>query len=268
MSEKSHIVLRVEGMTCDGCARHVTEALKSAAGTEEAQVGSWKSGQATVIADETVKDEDLVKAVKKAGYRTIVLEHKRVEGQRKAPPTDGVEYDLMIIGAGGAAFAAAIKASELGSKVAMIESGTIGGTCVNIGCVPSKTLICAAENCYKCSYQGFKGMAVCPPPEDWQRVIKQKDQIVTDLREGKYVNVAKSYPDITIIKGTAELTGKRLLSVDGKTYQPGKILIATGSRPWAPPIPGLREAGFIDSTEALSTLGHKFGDVFSSNHFL
>ena len=125
MSKKNHVVLRVEGMTCDGCARHVTEALQSAAGTEKAQVGSWKSGQATVIADATVKDQDLVKAVKKAGYRAIVRERTPLEGQRKAPHTKGVEYDLMIIGAGAAAFAAAIKASELGSKVAMIESGTI-----------------------------------------------------------------------------------------------------------------------------------------------
>ena len=148
---KNHIVLRIEGMTCDGCARHVTEALQSASGTQDVQVGSWKSGQATVIADATVKDEDLVEAVKQAGYRAMVHERKPIEGERKAPPTGGAEYDLMIIGAGAAAFAASIKASELGLKVAMIESGAIGGTCVNIGCVPSKTLIRAAEHCYKCS---------------------------------------------------------------------------------------------------------------------
>lgn len=71
MSKKNHVVLRVEGMTCDGCARHVTEALKSVPGIEEAQVGNWKSGQATVIANSLLKDKDLAKAVKKAGYRGV-----------------------------------------------------------------------------------------------------------------------------------------------------------------------------------------------------
>jgi mercuric reductase len=66
------------------------------------------------------------------------------------------------------------------------------------------------------------------------------------------VHVAEQYPNITILKGQGMLTGPRSLAVNGRTYTPGKILIATGSRPWAPPIPGLQEAGFLDSTDALS----------------
>lgn len=252
MSEKHHITLRVEGMTCDGCARHVTEALKSAPGVEEAQVASWQSGQAIVVADASTKDEEFTKAVRKAGYRAFIRERKPIEGERKAPSTNGVDYDLMIIGGGSAAFAGAIKAAELGSRVAIIESGTIGGTCVNIGCVPSKTLIRAAEHCYRRSYHDFEGLGVCPPPEDWQAVVRQKDQLVEDLRRDKYINVASAYPNISILKGTAKLAGRKSLTVDGKTYTPGKILIATGSQPWAPPIPGLHESGFLDSTAALS----------------
>ena len=131
-----------------------------------------------------MKDDDFVKAVKKAGYRAIVRERKSIEGERRAPSTEGVEYDLMIIGGGAAAFAAAIKASELGSRVAMVESGTTGGTCVNIGCVPSKALIRAAEHCYKCSYQNFEGMAACPPPEDWQKVIQSRNWRCPRTRTG------------------------------------------------------------------------------------
>ncbi len=252
MKSKDHIVLRVEGMTCDGCARHVTEALKSATGVEEAQVGSWRSGQAVIVADSTVEDEVLVKAVKKAGYRAIVTERRGLEGERKVPPSDSAEYDLMIIGGGSAGFAGAIKAAELGAKVAIIESGTIGGTCVNVGCVPSKTLIRAAEDCYRRSYSNFEGLAACPEPQDWQRIIQMKDELVAELRKDKYINVAQVYPDISIIKGEARLTGKRSLSINGKNYSPGEILIATGSLPWAPPIPGLQESGFLDSTAALS----------------
>jgi mercuric reductase len=252
MPTRDHIILRVEGMTCDGCARHVTEALKNAKGVEEAQVGSWRSGQAVVIAESSVDEKDLMKAVKKAGYRAIVTERRGLDAERKVPPSEAAEYDLMIIGGGSAAFAGAIKAAELGAKVAIIEAGAIGGTCVNVGCVPSKTLIRAAENCYKCTYQNFEGLTACPPPSDWQQIVRMKDELVAELRKEKYINVAKAYPNISIIQGEARLTGERSLSLNGKNYTPGKILIATGSLPWVPPIPGLHESGFLDSTDALS----------------
>ncbi|MBI3951699.1 MAG: mercury(II) reductase, partial [Acidobacteria bacterium] len=127
-----------------------------------------------------------------------------------------------------------------------------GGTCVNIGCVPSKTLIKAAELCYRSAYPKFEGLTACPPPSDWRRVVEQKDELVAALRQGKYINVMGVYPNITLIRGWAKLTGGRQVSVNGTTYTPGKIIIATGSRPWAPPIPGLKEAGYLDSTDALS----------------
>ncbi len=251
MDNRKHITLRIEGMTCDGCARHVTEALKSVPGVEEAEVGNWRSGRATAVTQENVDSKVLVEAVQKSGYRALVQEQRPLEGQRRVPSSDE-EFDMMIVGGGSAAFAAAIKSAELGAKIAIVEKGTIGGTCVNIGCVPSKTLIKAAEICYHSAYSEFEGLTACPPPSDWQRVVRQKDELVGALREEKYVHVAESYPNIKIIKGRAELLGGRQLSVDGKIYTPGKILIATGSRPWAPDIPGLRESGFLDSTDALS----------------
>lgn len=251
MAGKNHILLRIEGMTCDGCARHVTEALKAVPGVEEAQVGSWKSGQATVVAEAGVQEAALTEAVKKSGYRAVLREKRPLEGERRVPSGDGVGYDLLTVGGGSAAFAAAIKAAELGVKVAIVEKGTIGGTCVNIGCVPSKTLIKAAEVCYHSAYPEFEGLTACPPPSDWQRVVQQKNDLVAALREGKYVNVAEMYPNITIIRGDAKLLGGRKIAVDGKTYTPGKILIATGSHNWVPAIPGLEEAGYIESTQAL-----------------
>ena len=161
-------------------------------------------------------------------------------------------YDLMTIGGGSAAFAAAIKAAELGARVAIVEKGTIGGTCVNIGCVPSKTLIKSAELCYHAAYPQFEGLAACPPPSDWRRVVQQKDELVAALREGKYVNVAAVYPNITILKGEARFLGGRKVRVNGSVYESGKVVVATGSLPWAPPIPGLQEAGYLDSEQALS----------------
>lgn len=162
------------------------------------------------------------------------------------------DYDFLTIGGGSAAFAAAIKAAELGARVTIVEKGTIGGTCVNIGCVPSKTLIKAAELCYHAAYPSFEGLTACPPPSDWQRVVQQKDELVAALRQGKYVDVAAVYPTITILKGDATLLGGSQVRVNGTVYEPGKVLVATGSHPWAPPIPGLQDAGFLNSEQALS----------------
>ncbi|MBI5631997.1 MAG: FAD-dependent oxidoreductase, partial [Nitrospirae bacterium] len=252
MNSRVHFILRIEGMTCDGCARHVAQALKGVLGVESAEVGDWREGKAAVVAEESTPDETLADAVSGAGYRALIEAKRPLEEGKEVPLIKGTDFDLMAIGGGSAAFAAAIKAAELGARVAIVEAATIGGTCVNIGCVPSKTLIKAAEICYHSAYSNFKGMAACPPPSEWQAVIRQKDELVGALREEKYTKVLKAYPGITLIRGRAKLTGGRGVLVDGKPYNPGKILIATGSLPWAPSIPGLAEAGYMDSTDALS----------------
>jgi mercuric reductase len=251
MPDKTHVLLRIEGMTCDGCARHVTQVLKAVRGVEDVQVGSWRSGQAAIVTAPETSDRELIEAVKNAGYRAVLRERRGLEGGRRVPAAEDAPYDLMTIGGGSAAFAAAIRAAELGARVAIVEKGTIGGTCVNIGCVPSKTLIKAAELCYHSAYPNFEGLTACPPPSDWRRVVQQKDELVAALREGKYVHVAEMYSNISVIRGEAKLLGGRKLAVNGKVYLPGKIVVATGSHNWAPPVPGLEEAGYIDSTQAL-----------------
>ncbi|MDP3091514.1 MAG: mercury(II) reductase [Nitrospira sp.] len=252
MEGRRHILLRIEGMTCESCARHVTQALKTVPGVEDAQVGAWRGGLATVVAGSDVTDRALLEAVQRSGYHGVVAERRELEPTRTVPSSKHRDYDLMTIGGGSAAFAAAIKAAESGARVAIVEKGTIGGTCVNIGCVPSKTLIKAAELCYHSAYPQFEGLTACPPPSDWQRVVQQKDELVAALRQGKYVDVAAVYPTITILKGEAKLMGGRQVRVNGTVYEPEKIVVATGSSPWAPPIPGLQEAGFLTSEQALS----------------
>ncbi len=251
MAERVHVSLRVEGMTCDGCARHVKKALEGVPGAHEARVPGWQSGEATVVANSAVTEDALVRAVADAGYHAVVLERRPVEGDRRVPAAERADFDLMVIGGGSAGFAAAIKGAELGARVAIVEGGTIGGTCVNIGCVPSKTLIRAAELCYHSAYPAFDGLTACPPPQDWQRVVQQKDELVAALRQGKYVDVMGIYPNITLIRGNARPTGPRAVAVDGQAYSPGKIILAMGASTWAPPIPGLKEAGYLDSTAAL-----------------
>jgi mercuric reductase len=229
----------------------VSEALREVPGVLEAEVASWKAGRAVVLAATGVRDSGLVEAVKKAGYRASVQEIHRVDETWRAERTKGSEYDLMTIGGGSAAFAAAIKAAELGARVAIVEKGTIGGTCVNVGCVPSKTLIKVGELHYHCAHPLFTGLKTCRRDADWAALVRQKDELVAALRQEKYVHVAEMYSKIEILRGEARLLGGRKLAIDGRIYSPGKILVATGSRPWAPPIPGLAESGYLDSTAAL-----------------
>ena len=108
----------------------------------------------------------------------------------------------MVIGTGGAGMGAAIKGAELGYQVCVVEAGTIGGTCVNIGCVPSKTLIRAAAAYHTAGHHPFVGIQTGTNGVSWKDVIAQKDQLVAALRQEKYVDVMSAYEsNITFVRG-------------------------------------------------------------------
>lgn len=159
-------------------------------------------------------------------------------------------YDLVILGSGSAAFAAAIKASELGARVVMTEHDVIGGTCVNRGCIPSKNLIAAAELAYKASHSPFDGLSFENPRLDFRRLIAQKDELVKTLRAKKYTDITEGDPNIEIIRGQARFVSPTEVQVNGTPLQGERFIIATGSRPFLPPIPGLEEVGSLTSTTA------------------
>ncbi len=166
---------------------------------------------------------------------------------------DDLTFDLAIVGGGSAGFAAALKAADLGAQVAMVEGGTLGGTCVNVGCVPSKTLIRAAEAQYRRAHHPFQGVPASNGRPDWASVRRQKDELVSELRQAKYWSVLDSHPMVTLFEQRAEITsahGIRL--VDGRTLTAGKIVITTGASAWIPPIPGLAEAGYLDNASAMA----------------
>src|SRR6266545_1919208 len=168
-------------------------------------------------------------------------------------PERSSEFDLAIVGGGSAGFAAAIKAAELGARVALTESGTLGGTCVNVGCVPSKTLIRAAEAQHRRVHHGFEGIPTTDGRPDWRAVRAQKDELVTELRQAKYWDVLRSYESVTLFEQRAEITpGRRIRLADGRTITAGKILVATGASPWAAPIPGLADVGYLDNVTAMA----------------
>lgn len=162
-------------------------------------------------------------------------------------------FDLVIVGGGSAGFAAAIKGADLGARVAMAEGGTLGGTCVNVGCVPSKTLIRAAEAQHRRIHHGFRGIPATDGQPDWPTVRAEKDGLVAELRQRKYWDVLRAYPSITLFEERATLASDRKVRLaSGRTVTSGKVVVTTGASPWAPPIPGLAEAGYLDNASAMA----------------
>ncbi len=161
-------------------------------------------------------------------------------------------YDLAVIGAGSAGFSAAITAADQGAQVAIIGDGTIGGTCVNVGCVPSKALIRAAETLHVAhAAERFDGIEASARVSDWQAVVQQKQELVDGLRKAKYIDILPAYNSIAYVEGKASFTKDGALSVDGKIIDAKKIIIATGTRPALPSIEGIEEVAYLTSTTAL-----------------
>ncbi|MEX2252377.1 MAG: mercury(II) reductase [Acidimicrobiia bacterium] len=239
------IRLSVGGMTCDHCETTVAGALRQA-GPDELEV-DWRRGSAVGIASADFSTRRAADALEAVGYR--LAETDQPEAEAPLEPQGG-EYDLLIIGAGSAAFAAAIKASELGARVAMVERDTVGGTCVNIGCVPSKTLLAAAHHYHRAGHSPFAGVPTTVGTVDLQALVAQKDELVATMRQEKYEDLIDIY-GIDLIRGEARFTGPDTVEVDGRQVRAGRFLIATGAAPWAPPIEGLDDTGYLTSTTAL-----------------
>ncbi|HEX9563981.1 MAG TPA: mercury(II) reductase [Gemmatimonadaceae bacterium] len=164
-----------------------------------------------------------------------------------------LKFDVAILGGGSAGFAAAIRAAELGARVALLEGGTLGGTCVNVGCVPSKTLIRAAETRHRRTQHPFDGIPKNDGAPDWAAVRAQKDLLVSSLRQSKYANVLRAYDSVSLIEQRAAIVARGTLHLaDGRTVSAGKLIVTTGAASWAPPIPGLAEASALDSTSAMA----------------
>ncbi|MEE9164669.1 MAG: mercury(II) reductase [Nitrospinota bacterium] len=160
-------------------------------------------------------------------------------------------YDLIIIGSGSAAFAGALRAVELGARVAMIERGTVGGTCVNVGCIPSKTLIRTAEAKHRAEHPGFKGLNSKSIPISFETIIQEKDELVTTLQKAKYLEVLQSHEGIDLIEGQAFFVSSHEVQVGNQTIKGEHFIIATGASPSIPPIPGLNDINYLTSTTAL-----------------
>jgi mercuric reductase len=241
--------MQIEGMTCVHCEKTIAEALTSV-GASKVEA-NWRDGRATLDAGNAT-DEQLKTAIEEAGYTVAsIRDTQRVKSGFEAVVGDRAhDYDLVVIGSGSAAFAAAIHASETGARVALMESNVVGGTCVNVGCIPSKAMLAPAEQLYRAGHHPFTGIERMTPAFDLGQLVDSRAELVDELRQEKYIDLADTY-GFTICKGLAEFVDAQTIECGGERIRAGKYIVATGASPAIPPIPGLKDVGYLTSTTAL-----------------
>ena len=245
--------LAVTGMTCEDCALKIQTALDELSGVQASV--SFEENLALIEAPEAVSGDELAQRIRIEGYDARLM---RADDRVPTKHEVGTEArHIAIIGSGGGAFAAAIRAAEAGARVTMVEAGTLGGTCVNVGCVPSKITLRAAEMAYEGGRHPFDGVPrTGNAPVERARLLAQLCGRVDELRQAKYQTILDDNPHISLIHGRAHFQDPYTLAValEGGEVQrlwADRVLIATGASPSRPPIPGLAETPYWTSTEAL-----------------
>lgn len=159
------------------------------------------------------------------------------------------KFDLIIIGGGSAAFAAAIHADSIKISTLMINGGLpFGGTCVNVGCVPSKFLIRAAESIHHTTTSNFNGVTTGKPTRDFAEIIKQKTALVNEMQQHKYMDLLPGLTYLKVIEGKAKFIENNIVEVNGELYEGSKIIIATGATTLIPEINGINDISYLTST--------------------
>ena len=276
--------LKITGMTCDSCAVHVKEALEKVPGVQSAEV-SYAKGSARLAIEADTSPDTLTAAVAGLGYRATLADApvapagggllgkvREWLGSDDKAGGDAGKLHIAVIGSGGAAMAAALKAVEQGAHVTLIERGTIGGTCVNVGCVPSKIMIRAAHIAHLRTASPFDdGIAAATPAILRERLLAQQQARVEELRHAKYESILDGNPSITVLHGEARFKdgrtlGVRLVEGGEREIAFDRCLVATGASPAIPPIPGLKDTPYWTSTEALAsdTLPERLAVIGSS----
>jgi mercuric reductase len=242
----SETTLAVAGMTCANCARHVEQALGRVTGVRRVRV-EYPRNVVRIESDAALAIETLNSALPD-NYRVGSLRPEKAPGR--------MPLRIAVIGTGGGAMAAAITAAERGARVTLVERGTIGGTCVNFGCVPSKIMIRAAHFAHARKNGPFDAAISAGVPQiNRKRLLAQQQARVDELRAAKYEAIIARNPNITLLRGEARFKDTKTLTLkhDGgeRTVAFDCALIATGARPAMPPIPGLKDTPYWTSTEAL-----------------
>src|SRR5712692_9098068 len=177
----------------------------------------------------------------------MTIQPQRTGEPQTNPAAQREHYDLVILGSGSTAFAAALRAAELGKTAVMTESRTLGGTCVNRGCLPSKNLIEAARIVWEAQHPRYPGLRPTKMEFDFKELVRQKDEVIHDYRDRKYNSIVEDADKIKVYNGHAAIVEDHMVAVDGRVLTGAQVLIATGSRPSLPPIEGLDQVPYLTS---------------------
>ncbi len=161
------------------------------------------------------------------------------------------KHDIIILGSGSTAFAAALRAQALGAKVVMIEKSQLGGTCINWGCIPSKTLIHSALFLREARLGAAIGLGLSEEGVDYDKLFAHKNDVVKYLRTSRYLDVLNNVPGLRLVRGTGTFVAPGTVKVGDELLRCEKILIATGGFPRIPEVPGLRDIKYLTSRDAL-----------------
>jgi len=244
--------LKIDGMTCPTCATAIEDKLNTLQGVKIKV--SYPDGIGQIEVSGKASIESLISQINDKGYQVTEIDDKQITSYAT---NNNQQLHIAIIGTGSGAFACALKAVEKGAKVTLIErQAIIGGTCVNIGCVPSKIMIRAAHIAHLQQEHAFTGIKKNKPVIDRKQLQTQQQARVDELRAAKYENILESNPNITLVKGDARFKDSKTLIVDQAhgdftEIQADRFLIATGASSSIPPISGLAETPYWTSTEAL-----------------
>ena len=160
------------------------------------------------------------------------------------------KYDLIVIGAGTAGMNLTYPLAAQGWNVAVVENNHVGGTCINIGCIPSKALISSGRAMQMVREAKKWGVVAGEPQADWPAMVERKNELVGKIRSRGYKNIDRN-DKITLYQGRAAFSAPGTLEVNGETISAGKIVIAAGARTAVPPLSGLSDLDYLTSTSVM-----------------
>ncbi|WP_118194357.1 mercury(II) reductase [Albibacterium indicum] len=240
--EEKKVFLEIIGMTCDHCAEDIENLFEKTKGIISKEV-SYPSGRAEFVYNPADISKDTI-----IGSINETQKYRAKEINSMGTDSLNTEhFDLIIIGGGSAAFSAAIKAESLGLTTLMVNAGLdYGGTCVNVGCVPSKNLIRAGETVYHAKHSNFAGIKPKGADIDFAQVIRDKKKLVQTLQQQKYLDVVSDFRGLKMITGWAQFKDNKTIIVNNEEkYTALKFIIATGAATNIPNIEGLSEVGYF-----------------------
>lgn len=237
------VTFEIEGMTCDHCATSIEKRFEDKKGIVSKTVSYAKGKGTFTYNSKQIGQQEIIDTINNGNYKVKKGTTDQNGDMERAGKS---QYDLIIIGGGSAAFSASTTAADMGLSVLMVNAGLdIGGTCVNVGCVPSKHLIRTAEQIHRAQHSPFKGVSSATPDFDFKTIIQQKKELVATLQKKKYLDVVDGLDGITILEGWAKFVDAHTIAVDGKQYKGMKFLLATGATTKVPEIKGLNNVGYL-----------------------